>query len=170
MKTLLFLLLTASIVPAGISAEMTPQPSHTDVTVERLTLNLPSDDRAAAQTLWRSFSNQPAERKFTVVPVHDCRRVYPKYVDELVRRAANAKLESDSLQRILNAIDQKRGSLAVLPVGAYRATQGTKAIWIVVCKWEIESAGSNPDIRLGHVRMFAYDVATIEQVAFKTCM
>lgn len=162
--------LSCAIILSAFAADTTPPVSAADVVVEPLALSLPRESQAAAKVLWTSFANKPAEQKLASITVVGWRQLYSEFAEALVRRAAEAKLEAEALGRVLTDIDQKRGSLALMPIGAYRATQGEKAIWIVVCKWEIESAASNPKIRLGHVRIFAYDILTIEQVAFKTCM
>lgn len=161
--------LGCAIALSAFAANPPPAPAS-EVVVESLALSLPTDSRAAAKVLWDSFANRPAERKFTGIPVAGWRQLYPEFAETLVHRAAEEKLEAEALGRVLKDIDQKRGSLALVPVGAYRATQGEKAIWIVVCKWEIEKAASKAEYLLGHVRMFAYDIQTLKQVAFKTCM
>lgn len=169
MKTLLFAALLLSPLIPMTGAEAKKPASASNVTVARLDVSLPADADAAADVLWTTFANKPAEQQFSGVTVQGWRQRHGEFAEELVRRAASLKLEADALRRILDKVDQERGSLAVLPIGAYRASQGAKAVWIVVCKWEIESTGSNPNVRLGHVRMFAYDLVTLERVAFRTC-
>src|SRR5689334_9630799 len=122
MKILTFLILSHLILFYAFGIEASDLPSSSDVTVERLALSLPGDARTATHVLWTSFANKQAERRFGSLVVQGWRQHYARFVDELVNRAASEKLEADALRHILEDIDQKRGTLAALPVGAYRAT------------------------------------------------
>jgi hypothetical protein len=91
---------------------------------------------------------------------------YDNFSKALVRKAADAHLDSTSLEKILEKIRKdSKGRISYLPVGAYSSYFDKKPAWIITVKWE-----TFKDSHLGHIRMFVFDQKSLKQVAFNTCM
>ena len=86
----------------------------------------------------------------------------------LISKANKQKLDSTSLRRALDLVlKHSKDKIAYLPVGAYQTTLDGKLVWIITVKWEYPP--EEGETGLGHIRMFAFDQKTLEQVAFDTC-
>lgn len=169
MKQIIYFALSCLMGLGGVAEENTARP--VEYKVERIAAQLPEGSDQAAKFLWEIFSKD-GPNGVSAPRMKEWRRLQTQAVTELVAKARSAGMEADALQAVLEKIDADRGSLAIVPVGAYRTVQGQRPVWIVVCKWEIEAKApdSHLDAWLGHTRMFAYDLNTLARVAFKTCM
>ena len=156
------------LLPHLSSAAPGVKPPPQEVTVKVLELKLPWQRWERAQFLWDHFANKPEEMKFSTYNGVEWMKNYEVFSKELVRKAAELKLDSESLRKALDRVlKHSHDRIAYLPVGAYQVTLGTRPVWVVTVKWEYpikaEKAG------LGHIRLFAYDQKTIRKLAYQTC-
>lgn len=139
--------------------------------VEIFDEEMPTAIEPAKQFVWERFSKKDEKEAQTPdFRVAEWESLRDRYAADLVARAKAAGLEADRLAAVLKTIDKERGSLAVVPLEAYRGRQGNRQVWVVFCRWEIAGGKLSPNLRLGHQRVFAYDMSTLERVAFETCM
>jgi hypothetical protein len=164
--------ITALILESTMSADAQPEQILSDLRVSRIEENLPAPRSAADRFLWSRFSNREREVDTPDIKLSAWGSIRDAHAAGMIALARKTDLEADALEQILNRIDSERRGLAIVPMEAYQTSQGARQIWIVVCRWEIQATNSNsfPNSRLGHVRIFAYDLTTLELVAFKTCM
>ena len=159
------------IAPAAFATE---QPGPDDVLVQVMTAGVPHDQRERPRFLWDQFANKPQERKFIYHSrTAQWKKDFAVFADALVRKAREQSLNADALHRALDRILRESDpNVAYLPVGAYQSTLDGKPVWIVTVDWENLSmrVGTDPeDIKMGHIRMFAYDQKSGERVGFMTC-
>ncbi len=118
--------------------------------------------------LWDKFANQPEEQKFNYNKTDKWRDNFSTFAQNLTRQAQIQKLDSASLRHALDLVLQDaKDRLAYLPVGAYHTTLNRQPVWIVTVKWEYSFEGDSAT--LSHIRVFAFDQKTLEQVGYVTC-
>jgi len=130
--------------------------------------------RAVESVLWYLFANKPAEMQFMGITTEDWYEKWAHYRMRMTERAASAGYPADSLDACFGPFEPSPGGdMALLPVGAYLASYGPHAAWIVVCKWEYcnytDENGLPEHSSLGHIRGWAVDAETLEVVGFFTC-
>jgi hypothetical protein len=82
----------------------------------------------------------------------------------MVRKAEAQKLNSDSLRKsLVFVLNNSNSNNVFIPEAAYQITFDGKPIWVITLKWETQCGW------LGHIRAFAIDQETIEQLGFMTC-
>lgn len=121
MKIVLLSVLCISSVLTASEVAVKKNGTVANIVVEDTKILLPTDKTAASQILWKEYANKESEKIFAHIKVDGWRDKYSEFVKVLVSKARDAKLEDRALARILNDIDNNRKSLAMLPVGAYRA-------------------------------------------------
>ena len=163
-------MLASALLASGLTADDVSPPLPQAARMARLEKQLPTDRREAESFLWSEFAKDEKEMDVPDLKVAAWQSLRDAYVSALVSDAKASGMEADALLRILKRIDSERQTLALVPVEAYRTTQGTRNVWIVICRWEMESLRANANVRMGHVRMFAYDIESLERLAFRTCM
>lgn len=163
MKSPIIPALIALVATHGVQAATANRPQTLVTQVEQ---PLPSSPFEADAFLWDTYAKNAS---LDVVTLAEWESARARYTGSLVLAATLAGLEAGSLETILKRIDAERGSLAIVPMKAYRTTQGSRDIWVVLCRWEIAKVTAPANARVGHVRVLAYDIATTERVAFATC-
>jgi hypothetical protein len=146
-----------------------PMPLGADATVVKvLESPLPDHLDQRKRFLRDKFFNQPEEQKFNYNKTDKWRDNYSKFAQSLIRQAKIQKLDSASLSNSLDLVMQdSKDRLAYLPVGAYHTTLNREPVWVLTVKWEHFRPGENAD--LSHIRVFAFNQKTLEQVGFVTC-
>ncbi len=139
------------------------------VVVTVLDSPLPSDQDQMEQFLWKNVASRPEAGNFASTSTRAWKNRYKRFADALSHKAADQKLDSVSLRKVLDLIfAHSKGELAYLPVAAYHATMGDRAIWIVTVQWELPLINNVPT-KYYHVRVFAFDEEGLTQVGFITC-
>ena len=59
-------------------------------------------------------------------------------------------------------------SIASVPVCAYLISQRKQPVWIIVYRWEVVSPAEDK-VKLGHVRVYAFDLKRARKIGFVTC-
>lgn len=142
-----------------------------EVVVRKIDETLPDDEEKTSAFLRAHFANKPEEKRFDHVATTAWDSAWQMFANSLTRRAAETGLDSESLQKVLDALfKDPSNSNPCLPVGAYQSVRNGNPVWIVVVKWGLETK-TNPDIQIigGHVRVFAYDQKTLKKVGFTSC-
>ena len=161
---LIALIYFPTISPA---ADAKPKPNAVEVKV--LEAQLPHDESKRAKFLWDTFANKPAEKQFSSYTTEHWKDNFELFSMALIAKANKQKLDSVSLRKALALVlKHSQDKIAYLPVGAYQTTLDGKLVWIITVKWEYSPEESNNE--LDHIRMFAFDQKSLEQVAFETCM
>jgi hypothetical protein len=156
----------AIIITCLSSARAVDLPGPESAVVQKLDESVPTDKEQYQKWLWDHFANKPDEIQFSGYSTENWQVAYSSFSKALVQKAANANLDSISLEKILEKIKKdSKGRIAYLPVGAYSSYFDKKPAWIITVKWETFK-GSH----LGHIRMFVFDQKSLKQVAFNTCM
>src|ERR1035438_223561 len=77
---------------------------------------------------------------------------YEIYSQAMLSRAAEHRLDSQSLSNVFNVLvaDARSNHLAYLPFAAYSANYKGEPAWLVHLTWEMQDSGD-----LGHIRAFA---------------
>ena len=140
----------------------------TAIIVARFERNLPSDSDKLRRCLWDNFANRPAERQFRGCTTEGWEARYWLFASALVRRAQASGLDTASLDRCLKSLFPHANGPAYLPIGAYQAKRGHTIAWIIVIKWE--SGPPDPRVRLSHIRIYALDAETTQQIGYVSCM
>jgi hypothetical protein len=134
------------------------------VVVMVLNLSLPdaTDERSAF--LWNTFSEHPAERGLSACTSDVWQYDFEVLSNAMVRKAEAQKLNSDSLRKsLVFVLNNSNSNNVFIPEAAYQITFDGKPIWVITLKWETQCGW------LGHIRAFAIDQETIEQLGFMTC-
>lgn len=142
-------------------------PASNGPTVKVLKKALPADEQKREDFLWRTFAKE--EKKFPSYTTDNWRSNFTVFAHALVQKAQDQKLDSASLQSVLDLLLSEAGDrIAYLPIGAYQTTLAGKPVWLVTVKWEYptQEMGS---LRLGHICAFGFDQKTMSRVAFITC-
>lgn len=129
----------------------------------------PVDSEQMQEFLWKQVASRPEASNFSSVSTSKWKNKYRRFADTLIQKAADQKLDSVSLRKVLHLIlDHSGGKIAYLPVAAYQAMKDDKPIWIVTVSWEYPLI-NNRYTRFYHVRVFAFDQETLTQVGYVTC-
>jgi len=142
-----------------------------EVVVRKIEESLPDDEEKTSEFLWSRFANKPEEKRFDHVATAAWDAAWLMFANSLTKRAREAGLDSESLQKVLDAMSKDPvNSKPCLPVGAYQSARNGNPVWIVVVKWGQETQ-TNPDIQIigGHVRVFAFDQKTLKKIGFTSC-
>ena len=165
-----FIVILAAIIcvsPVSSAADLKTKPNAVEVKV--LENQLPPDESKRSQFLWNTFANKPAEKQFNTYTTENWKDDFELFAVALVQKANKLKLDSESLRKALDLVLKNyNNKIAYLPVGAYQTTLDRKSVWIITVKWEYPPKEGN--FELGHIRIFAFDQQTLEQVGFNTCM
>ena len=140
-------------------------------TAELLILDtpLPTDPNQMEEFLWKHVAIRPEAGNFPSASTSKWKEKYKRCADTLVRKAANQKLDSVSLRKVLDRVfAHSQGELAYLPVAAYHAKMGDSPVWIVTVRWEYPLINDRPT-EFYHVRVFVFDESALTQVGFVTC-
>ena len=130
---------------------------------------LPVDPNQMEEFLWKQVATRPEAGNFPSASTSKWKEKFRRCADTIVRKAADQKLDSVSLRKVLNAVfAHSEGKLAYLPVGAYRTTMGDRPVWIVTVRWEYPFINDRPT-EFYHVRVFVFDESALTQVGFVTC-
>ncbi len=161
----------ALVCATGNAFAADAKPAPGDVVVEILKKPLPSKEDARSRFLWDGFANKPDERKFGSYTVVAWKENYAAFSEALVKKAEERKLDSTSLRKALDqTLRHSKDRLAYLPVGAYQTALDSGLVWIVTVKWERAGSGEQaPNLRLSHIRAFAFDQKSLKRVGFMTC-
>jgi hypothetical protein len=153
------------------SVSVPDETSPDAVVVRVLETPLPTDEEAKTEFLWRTFAGKPDEKKFGSFVIRGWRANYDAFAEALVRKAADQKLGSESLQAMLDLIlEECGGETACLPVGAYQTKLDGELVWIVTVKWEYAFEDEeSADMTLCHICAFVYEQKTLKRVGFMTC-
>lgn len=155
----------AFALTAGASAQ---QPPPEEVTVRRLDVPLPHAEDKRESFLWDHFANKPEEEKFSIYRAENWKTNFDAFAKVLGRKADAQKLHSATLRKALDLVlADAKDEMAYLPVGAYETTLDGSPVWIIAVKWETLQM---PEPFLVHIRIFAFDQASLTRVAFCTCM
>lgn len=134
------------------------------VVVMVLDLSLPKDPDERGQFLWDKFSKHPAEKGLSAYSSDDWHHDFDLLSDALVQKAAALKLDSDSLRKALSFVrEDTHPDVVILPEAAYQVTFEGRLVWMITMKWE-NNGGS-----LIHIRGYALDQKTLENLGFMTC-
>lgn len=167
MKAHLIILL-AIVCFSLLSHAADERPAPDTGVVKVLDTPLPHKEDERAVFLWDTFANKPEEQKFNSYGTEKWKDNFASFAKALVEKADGLKLDSVSLRKVLDLVlKDSEDKIAYLPIGAYQTTLDGQPVWIVTVKWEYPSIGEG--IKLGHIRMFAFDQKTLKQVAFMTC-
>ena len=147
------------------------------VSVEPANISLSSDPDSTSGQLWQLFANRDLANKYSEVEIPYGSHAWPVFRDKLLRVATKRMMDVGSLERVLAKIEAEEAVPArlkqLLPYGAYLGHQGSKQVWIIPCVWEVgvsyDSEHRARPVRLGHIRVWAYDAETAEKVGFVTC-
>jgi hypothetical protein len=130
---------------------------------------LPTDPNQMEEFLWKQVATRPEAGNFPSASTSKWKAKYKRCADTLVRKAADQKLDSVSLRKVLDRVfAHSKGELAYLPVAAYHATMGDTPVWIVTVRWEYPLINDRPT-EFYHVRVFVFDESALTQVGFVTC-
>jgi hypothetical protein len=139
------------------------------VVVTVLDSPLPSDQEQMEKFLWEKVASRQEAGNFGSMSTRAWKSRYKRFADALSHKAADQKLDSVSLRKVLDLIfAHSKGELAYLPVAAYHATMDGRAMWIVTVQWEFPLINNVPS-KYYHVRVFAFDEEHLTQVGFITC-
>jgi len=167
---LLGLMLSASLLLAGLTqAEEKKQPKAEDAEVVAVQKEFPEAAKRE-RFLWDTFETTEPVQRFNNFSIEDWQQGYTDFTDCLVKRAKDQKLDADGLKALLEKIRNHAGEnkLAYVPVAAFDVTSGGKKIWVIAVVWETPTFLAQLK-RLSHVRLFAFDAESKEQVGFVTC-
>ena len=91
---------------------------------------------------------------------------YEQYSQAMLARAAERRLDSQSLSNVLKTLlaDARSNQLAYLPFAAYSTNYKGESSWLVHLTWEAQNSGA-----LVHIRAFAITAKGLKQVGFTTC-
>jgi hypothetical protein len=153
--------------PLGAASE---RPPPAEVVLRMLDEPLPLEAWKRDGFLWDHLANKPEEEKFGSYTSENWRTNFAAFAEALVAKAKEQKLDSVSIRKVLDLIlMHSKGEVAYLPVGAYQSTLSGRPVWIFIVKWEYPDFGeAYPP--LGHIRIFAFEQKSLEQVGYKTCM
>lgn len=144
------------------------RPAKDTVVVAALDDPFPVDLEEQEKFLWQ-VGSRPEAGNFASTSTRNWKDKYRKFTDELCRKAADQKLDSDSLRKVLDLVfDHSKGELAYLPVAAYHTRMNDEPVWIVAVKWEYPLINKAPT-HYYHIRIFAYSETGLTQMAFVTC-
>ena len=143
-----------------------------DLIVGKMTDPMLTSEAEFSNILWNSNRLQ-STNCYTVNP-KTWKNQYKNFSRELLRKADAVHLDSTSLAKILALImdDESNGHCIYLPAEAYQADLDHKAVWIVVLQWEFNNPNApyqHAPFGLGHIRMYAYSISDLKQIAFETC-
>lgn len=114
--------------------------------------------------------NRGRNEQTMLVPVREYvnpERNVPPEVTAAQQSVADARYET--LRREMRENPEKfyERDLAIIPVGAFRATYGDAACWIIVCRWEYCPQGQSES--LDHFKVWAIDAQSLKVVGFVSC-
>jgi len=153
-----------SDTPKPLQVQKTTALDPDTVVVMVLDLSLPISANERTAFLWNTFSNHPAERGLTASSSNVWQYDFKVLSDALVRKAEAQNLDADSLRKsLVFVMNNSKSNNVFVPEAAYQIKYEGKPIWVITLKWETRSG------ILGHIRAFAIDQETIEQLGFMTC-
>jgi hypothetical protein len=85
------------------------------------------------------------------------------------------KLDSESLIKCLDTINNINKAIALIPIAAYQAHMDETLIWVISCKWEYLSDmgtindGQQQCIEYGHIRQWAIETNEFSIIGYWTC-
>jgi len=145
------------------------RPARKTVVVAVLDNLSPADAEQMDQFLWNQVASRKEAGNFPSASTSKWKEKYKRFADTLVDKAAEQKLDSVALRKVLDLIfDHSKGEIAYLPVAAYHTTMVDRPIWIVTVRWEYPLINRRPT-QFYHVRVFAFDEQALTQVAYITC-
>ena len=167
----LILTMLSAAVLCGCST--TKQRASLGVVVRRIDASLPADQNE--RSVWLSEHIDPEESKFREQTTRHWQKDYEVFSGVLLGKAKAASLDSESLSRVLRAVQADAGNeyLAHLPIAAYASRLNDEPVWILVIHWE-QCLPPSPEYRmppqpLSHHRIYAYTQRDLRLVAGLSC-
>jgi hypothetical protein len=158
-----FLILIAALTFCSCSRLTGDNSKSSEQAVALLKKPLPTDEKKKRDFLISIFGKEECNDTYTA---DNWRSNFTVFAEALVQGARDQNLDSTSLRSALDSVlKHSQDRIAYLPVRAYQTTHRDATVWIVVVKWEYPM----PEVPLCHVRAFAFDQKTLEQVGFATC-
>jgi len=159
----------ASVCLLLLPALAAAKPGKETVVVAALDVPVPADSEQMHDFLWKQIANRPEAGNFSSASTSKWKAKYTRFAGALVAKAAEQKLDSVSLAKVLDLIlAHSEGKLAYLPVAAYHAMEGDDPIWIVTVRWEYPLINNAPT-QYYHIRVFAFHQKGLGQVGYVTC-
>jgi len=163
----------AILLASCTSQGQVPTPPRWDnyVIVRKLKEDLPTKEAEIGQFLSSRFINNPETDAFGTLTTAQWKEWLPWFEEGLIAKAKKAALDAESLQHCLIAVSNRLEKLPHLPVGAYLASQGDVAVWIIVIKWEFSGpeAKKRPAQPMVHTQVLAFDSRKRTIIGFATC-
>lgn len=153
-------------VPAGVDSVF-QRVAVSRVDVDLATL---SSTTAIESFLWDRYADGRHAERFSEVSTENWHIKRQYAVKALQQLAQTEQLNSRSLERCLGAVlPEPGGPVAMVPVGAFLASNGSRKAWIVVCKWEYSPQKILRKAQLRHVQVWALDEETGDVIAQVSC-
>lgn len=141
-----------------------------EVVVKVLDMVLAEDRQTRNNYLFFEFANKPDEQKFNAFSTENWEVSYLEFAKSLTAKAKSQKLNWKSLEGVLKLIQQHSNKkFAYLPIAAYQAKLNSDLVWIVPVKWEFATSEVRKVQSMSHIRIFAYNQKSLEEVAYTSC-
>jgi len=177
MKNILLLVSLLSVAMAtnisgAFCSEKKLKPS--DAIFDVFTKEFPTNEKELEGFLFYTFAPLIEDGRFRGATVEAWEERYEQFANSLIQKSESNMLDSKSLEKCLKKVlkDAKELNEAYLPIAAYSAKKDQKPVWIIVVGWEGTDVENVPPYKLllSHIKVFVYDVTTIELVGYTTCM